>query len=62
VPYPLEVILFALLSALGLATLHYQLRKTAKKFSPVIAHCLVRPILTAYYRYGVSKPGQSKSN
>jgi hypothetical protein len=45
-----------------LATLHYQLRKTAKKFSPVIAHCLVRPILTAYYRYGVSKPGLSKSN
>jgi hypothetical protein len=57
----LEVILFAFFFVLASATIPYQLRKTVKKFGPVIAHCLVRPILTVYYRCRVSKQGLRKS-
>jgi hypothetical protein len=55
------VILFAFFFVLASATIPYQLRKTVKKFGPVIAHCLVRPILTVYYRCRVSKQGLRKS-
>jgi len=55
VPQQLEVILFALLSVLVLVTIHYHLRRTARKFGPVMAHCLIRPILTIYYRRTASK-------
>jgi hypothetical protein len=60
VPQQLEVILFALLSVALLVASHYLLRKTARKFGPVIIRPIVRPILAVYYRRKVIKQLQAE--
>jgi hypothetical protein len=64
VPRQLEVTLFALLSVALLVATHYLLRRTARKFGPVIVRPIVRrllrPILTIYYRRKVIKQIQAE--
>jgi hypothetical protein len=59
----LEVPLFALLSVAFLVGTHYLLRKTARKFGPVVVRPIIqslRPILTVYYRRKVIKQIQAE--
>ena len=58
-----EAVLFALLSVAFLVASHYVVRRTARRFGQVIVRpfvCLVRPILTIYYRRKVIKQVQAE--